>query len=194
MPPQAMRAPGKFVRSKYLDVWYLLFDLLSILACGRRVGSSLSQFPGRSAISTFRQGVTLISAGVLRGHVFWRIAILGFFLVNAIPAAWAQVQLKDNNSISAYGLTATISNFSCSGGAACSSNDMLEVVETGRGTITFEVSESTGSHIFSTAAPTSETMSFQSVITPTLTYLPLGSKASSAVLTTTCFKNLAGSK
>jgi hypothetical protein len=118
----------------------------------------------------------------------WRIVAIGLLSVSAGGSAWAQatapVSLANGKSVSAYGLTATIQNFSCT--ATCSGDDRLEFVSSGRGTIMFEIVNTTaGSAIFTNSTTTSKTMSLDLVITPNASYLPAGEKVSAAVLTTT---------
>jgi len=119
----------------------------------------------------------------------WRVVAMGLFSITAGNSAWAQVTapvaLANGNSVSAYGLTATIQNFICPTVSTCS-GDLLQVVPSGRGTITFEIVNSVaGSAIFSTTSTLAKTMSLDLVFTPNTSYLPLGEKVSAAVLTTT---------
>jgi hypothetical protein len=122
-------------------------------------------------------------------YVPWRVVAMGLFSITAGNSAWAQVTapvaLANGNSVSAYGLTATIQNFICPALSTCS-GDLLQVVASGRGTITFEiVNSSPGSAIFKTTSAAAVTMSLDLVFTPNTSYLPLGEKVSAAVLTTT---------
>jgi hypothetical protein len=126
----------------------------------------------------------------------WRgLAVLGFLFSAAATSAGAQtspVALASGNFIDAYGLTVTIGSYTCSLG--CGTGDQLVVVPTGRGTITFEVVNSTsGSHIFSAASGSSRTMTLVLNITPNSTYVPTGSNVSGAILTTTGLENFSSS-
>jgi hypothetical protein len=116
-----------------------------------------------------------------------RLVTSGFLLTCACSSAWAQtspVQLTTGNYINAWGLTATIGTVTCPNNSTCPGTDELEVVSTGRDTITFEVVNSTGSAIFSTSSSSSKTMTIQLVITPNAAYQPAGGTVSGAVLTT----------
>jgi hypothetical protein len=118
-----------------------------------------------------------------------RLVVLGFFLAAAAPGAWAQtVAMANLNTLSAYGLTATITN--CS--ATCA-GDSLVVVPTGRGTITFEVLNTLNpltSAILSTT--TSATLTFDLVISANTSYHPLGSVVSNASLTSVGYRFCSG--
>ncbi len=125
---------------------------------------------------------------------FRYVACLGFGLIAACDGAWAQtVNLANGNFLNAYGLTATIGNFSCPSGA-CSANDKLTVVASGRGTITFEVVNSVaGSAIFSNSSTSSsKTMSFNLVISRYTPYSPTET-VSGAALTTVGYDRIGGS-
>jgi hypothetical protein len=126
--------------------------------------------------------------------LFRRLAMLGLFLMAAMPQAWAQIGspiVLDNYStsgktLSLYGLTFSIS--SCKeNGVTCSSTDglVLEGVSSGRGTITVEVANATaGSAALSQTNGSSATNSLALTLTvsPTAGY-PGSTMVSAATLT-----------
>jgi hypothetical protein len=85
-----------------------------------------------------------------------RLAMIGLLLTGFAPGAWAQtvqsVALNTGQSINLYGLTITVGSTCTIAGVACSATDglVLQSVNTGRGTISFEVANKTaGSSILS---------------------------------------------
>jgi len=128
-----------------------------------------------------------------------RIAVLVGFLGTVAPAAWGQVSgttvpLATNNVLDAYGLTATIT--SCS--ATCS-GDTLELISSGRDTITIEAINNTPSAILASAtssknAPAPVALSYTLTFAINPSSKLKGTTVTSAVQTATGSNNCNGSQ
>jgi hypothetical protein len=132
-----------------------------------------------------------------------RLTVLSLFLASAMPHAWAQNPIGlygtsgSSGTLAWYGFDVSVA--SCTEGlngmtaSACTSGDGLELlaVPSGRDTVTFDiVNTSSGSAILSATTGNGESvLTVALAVTSNAGYSPTGTKATTAMLTTTGFNN-----
>jgi len=135
--------------------------------------------------------------------LFRRLALLSLFLASGMPYAWAANPIGlygtsgSSGTLAWYGFDVSVA--SCTEGlngataTACSTHDGLELVAvpSGRDAVTFEIVNATsGSAIFSVPnMGGQDVLNAVLTVTPNASYLPSGSKATTAMLTTTGYNS-----